>query len=248
MQGPVGFFAGQSYSTGNVEVPGQHRAIGAIGNHALSGLVDGEGKGNARTCLQLAEEAKVRQAPEQNTAVVSPAARIPAPVAIAATLPPACRSWRTAARYASGVTATVLSAPPPPDSKDSSVYALFGKIREELWSMPPTSTLVGEAQSIELQSLRLFNAHLRPFLAKWHAELTPWEQQNPGKTEAKWPEAEACRAELEQLRAEIRADVIKLGKAIGLLQAIECSARKPVTRAPQTGNPAFFSLAERGRS
>ena len=70
LKDPVGFFAGQPQPSPHVEIPGQDRAVGAVGDHALSGRVDGEGGGYARPRLQCANEAEVLEAPEQSTTVM----------------------------------------------------------------------------------------------------------------------------------------------------------------------------------
>jgi hypothetical protein len=122
-----------------------------------------------------------------------------------------------------------------------SLYKLFGTIRDELKTIGPTPPLApviaaaappadaaapavarpkaAAADTIESISFRLLNHHLRPFLAKWHPALLAWESEQPPdqkKSEVEWPDAERCRAELEQLRQDMRQDVRRLGALVGV--------------------------------
>jgi len=109
-----------------------------------------------------------------------------------------------------------------------SLYKLFGIVRDELKTVGPTPPLVAAGETVESVSFRLLNCHLRPFLAKWHPALLAWEKQNQTegkknqdqaereKSEAEWPDAAKCRAELEQLGSAMRENVRLLGALIGV--------------------------------
>jgi hypothetical protein len=100
-----------------------------------------------------------------------------------------------------------------------SLYKLFGIIRDELKTVGPTPPLAAADATIESISFCLLNLHLRPFLANWHPALLAWEsQQQPDgkKSEREWPDADKCRAELDQLRTSMREEVRFLGTLIGV--------------------------------
>jgi hypothetical protein len=100
-----------------------------------------------------------------------------------------------------------------------SLYKLFGMVRDELKSVGPTPSLVAAGATVESIAFHLLNCHLRPFLAKWHPALVAWEkpQRAEGKkSEAEWPDADKCRAELDQLRGAMLGDVRILGALIGV--------------------------------
>jgi hypothetical protein len=102
-----------------------------------------------------------------------------------------------------------------------SLYKLFGMVRDELKTFCPTPPLAAADATVESISLRLLNRHLRPFLAKWHAALLTWENQQQvagKKDESEWAKAAECRAELEQLRGAMLEDVRLLGALIGVQQ------------------------------
>jgi hypothetical protein len=74
------------------------------------------------------------------------------------------------------------------------------------------------------------HVHLRPFLADWHPKLQAWEnQQAPDakKPETEWPDADKCRAAIEQLRIAICNDLRLLGGLIGVQRLDEILSGGP---------------------
>jgi hypothetical protein len=110
-----------------------------------------------------------------------------------------------------------------------SLYKLFGMIRDEIKTVGPTPPLVAAGDTIESISFRLLNRHLRPFLANWHPALLAWENQHQAerKSEAEWPDAAKCRAELAQLCSALREDVRRLGVLIGVQHLDEILSGDP---------------------
>lgn len=100
----------------------------------------------------------------------------------------------------------------------TSLYKLFDIIREQLKRLPPAARFVAQGdrpKTVDGIALTILNEHLRPFLAKWHPELSKWERRET-KTEVVWPEEKACRKELEKTRLAIVNETIELGKLIGV--------------------------------
>jgi hypothetical protein len=100
----------------------------------------------------------------------------------------------------------------------TSLYKLFDIIREQLKRLPPTTRFIAEAgqhKTVASMALTILNEHLRPFLAKWHPQLSKWERRED-KTEAVWADEEECRKELAQMRRAIVSETIELGQLIGV--------------------------------
>lgn len=96
-----------------------------------------------------------------------------------------------------------------------SLYSLFGSVRAILLEAGPTTT-PGATQTVEHLALGMLNSQLRPFLSRWHPRLTDWEQSHPDLPESRWPENDACRAELETMRAGLLRYVRGLGELAGV--------------------------------
>lgn len=98
----------------------------------------------------------------------------------------------------------------------TSLNQLFDFVRAELKQFPLSSArglcAASSQDSVTAISLRILNDSLRPFLAKWHARLINWQNQNPSKSDEQWEENAACRAELELIRVTVAKDAIRLGR------------------------------------
>lgn len=81
----------------------------------------------------------------------------------------------------------------------SSLYGLFGTVRETLKSARPSVPAAG-GQSVEYLAVTMLNNELRPFLSKWHPRLREFERAHPEHPESQWPEAAACRQELASVQ------------------------------------------------
>jgi hypothetical protein len=110
-----------------------------------------------------------------------------------------------------------------------SLYKLFETVRDELKNVSPPRPLAAAGETVESVSFRLLNRHLRPFLAEWHPALLAWEDQRQAekKSEAEWPDAAKCRAELQQLSSALREDVRLLGALIGVQHLDEILSGDP---------------------
>jgi hypothetical protein len=97
----------------------------------------------------------------------------------------------------------------------SSLYGLFGTTREVLKQAQP-STRTGPDPTVEHLAIAMLNNELRPFLSRWHSSLTQWEKDHPDQTEAVWPQAAECRAELASMQRHLEEYVLGFGKLAGL--------------------------------
>ena len=96
-----------------------------------------------------------------------------------------------------------------------SLYALFQSVRGILLEARPTAG-VGSTPTVEYLAISMLNVQMRPFMAKWHARLSEWEQQNPDARESEWPENAQCRAEMETMRQGLLDYVRGLGQLAGV--------------------------------
>jgi hypothetical protein len=96
----------------------------------------------------------------------------------------------------------------------TSLYRLYRQTRGDLKRMAPTPRTVDTLPNVETLALTILNEDIRPFLGKWHAQLTAWEQEN--QSEQAWPEASACRRELQECQEKVRKHLDELGKLIGV--------------------------------
>ena len=98
-----------------------------------------------------------------------------------------------------------------------SLRTLFDHVRRELKRAGgPTPPAITERPTVEELALRILNQDIRPFLAKWHPILRAWELAHPDKPEREWPQGEACRAALEEVRQGVTRDCAELGRLIGV--------------------------------
>jgi len=66
-----------------------------------------------------------------------------------------------------------------------------------------------ERQTVAGIALAILNERLRPFLAKWHPELSQWEGERTKRKTSGLMKQE-CRKELEELRLTIVTDTAHL--------------------------------------
>ena len=101
----------------------------------------------------------------------------------------------------------------------SSLYTLFGTTREVLRKHGPAVAAPkrGSDLSFGIIAVSVLNRALRPFLTKWHPELTHYESQRPADVsplehERRWERAEELRRELGELREVLRTYADYLGQ------------------------------------
>ena len=94
-------------------------------------------------------------------------------------------------------------------------YALSQAVRTILLEARPTAG-VGTTQTVEHLAVGMLNVQMRPFMAKWHARLSEWENANPNVPESQWPDDAQCRAELETMRLGLLDYIRGLGQLAGV--------------------------------
>ncbi len=125
----------------------------------------------------------------------------------------------------------IATQPLPEDSGNlrealTSLHTLFGLVRSELKSMPPSSVPLSENElTVEGYGMLLLNHALRPFLARWHPRLQRWEAA--GKSEPEWPLATLCRHDLEATRRLVVFYTWTLGQSVGAQQLTALLPPKP---------------------
>ncbi len=101
----------------------------------------------------------------------------------------------------------------------SSLYRLFQITREILREAGPD---VGATQhSVGGIAIAVLNKRIRPFLSKWHPELSNHEANRPSGIsqqdhEQAWPGHDAFREELEQLRCDLASYANALADVAGV--------------------------------
>ncbi|MET9513095.1 hypothetical protein ABZX62_32380 [Streptomyces flavidovirens] len=100
----------------------------------------------------------------------------------------------------------------------TSLYGLFATTRDILKasrpSVPPSSGM-----TVEYLAVMFLNKELRPFLAKWHPQLSEFEAAMPGSPESAWPQAAECRSELRQVQENTRSYVLAYARLAGVRDA-----------------------------
>lgn len=101
----------------------------------------------------------------------------------------------------------------------SSLYTLFGTTREILRKYGPgvAAPKPGSDLSFGIIAVTVLNKALRPFLTKWHPELTHYESRRPPDVsplehERRWELADDLRSDLNELRTTLRTYADYLGK------------------------------------
>jgi hypothetical protein len=100
----------------------------------------------------------------------------------------------------------------------NSLHGLFGTTREVLRSSRPSVPAPG-TQTVEYLAITLLNNELRPFLARWHPRLREYEQAHRGEPESQWPQAPACRAQLQTLQARTADYALNFARLAGVRDA-----------------------------
>ncbi|RBQ19598.1 hypothetical protein DP939_12680 [Spongiactinospora rosea] len=111
----------------------------------------------------------------------------------------------------------------------TSLYGLFATTREILTGSRPSAVVPGR-QSVEHLAITMLNRELRPFLAKWHPRLRRFEQAGEGRAEPEWPDAPACRTELQQVQSRIHEYAMNFARLAGVGAANEMIFSRPPER------------------
>ena len=100
----------------------------------------------------------------------------------------------------------------------TSLYGLFQTTRETLKTVEPSRP--GRDPTVEQLAITMLNVELRPFLSRWHTELTRWEKANPDTDETRWPANQDCREALAQTQARLREYSLGYAKLAGVTDAV----------------------------
>jgi hypothetical protein len=117
-----------------------------------------------------------------------------------------------------------------------SLYRLFQDIRRILLEARPTGHPPG-TQTVEHLAMTMLNQQMRPFISKWHAQLSSWEAANPGRSEAEWPLNQQCRNELNAMRAGMLVYVRGLGQLAGATDVDIMLGTTSIKAPPLTSGP-----------
>ncbi|MEU6776581.1 hypothetical protein [Streptomyces sp. NPDC046759] len=101
----------------------------------------------------------------------------------------------------------------------TSLYGLFGTVREALKSTRPSVQARGE-QTVEYLAITMLNRELRPFLSTWHPRLKAFEEDSPDRPESEWPQSADCRAELRVVQADLRGYALGFARLAGVKNAM----------------------------
>lgn len=90
----------------------------------------------------------------------------------------------------------------------TSLHSLFDSTRQILKEAGPD--VGASVTSVGGIAIAVLNRGIRPFLSKWHPELSDWESRkdptvSPGEHERKWPEGDQFRCELAKLRVDLES-------------------------------------------
>ncbi|MFM9370089.1 hypothetical protein [Streptomyces sp. Da 82-17] len=116
----------------------------------------------------------------------------------------------------------------------SSMYSLFGTVRELLKRYGPDVAPPGDRDEVSLGALAVtvLNNAVRPVLTRWHPRLTVRESARPAgrsavEHENSWEEIDALRADLESLRRVLVELAQVLGAVAGAADLIRVSESVP---------------------
>ncbi|MEV6932079.1 hypothetical protein AB0M46_47380 [Dactylosporangium sp. NPDC051485] len=124
----------------------------------------------------------------------------------------------------------------------TSLYGLFGCVRNTLEEAPPTRVDTA-GPTVEYLAIALLNDVLRPFLSRWHPELLAWERANPAAAERDWPLNRPCRADLAAVQERVAqyamgfAELAEFTKDYGL-KLLHAGAALGPAPDPALGIPA----------
>jgi hypothetical protein len=96
----------------------------------------------------------------------------------------------------------------------TSLHSLFEIVRGTLQEAHPSRPNIGP--TVEHLAITMLNHEIRPFLARWHPALLRWERTNPADGGAAWPEAPACRDDLNDLQERLREYATSFGRLAGV--------------------------------
>ncbi|MEM9608913.1 MAG: metallophosphoesterase [Actinomycetota bacterium] len=176
------------------------------------------------------------------------------PVDISGTFRPSRAEQEAAWELLVELASRIATAPLKPEDGSirealTSLYNIFNTTREILREHGPE---VGYGHgngnlSLGLISMRVLNEILRPKLARWHPRLKKYEEHKPEPVgtfdwEERWPDADECRADLTEVRTEIRAYIDTLAQITGTPELTDAVLPHPPQRALTTERPAKKKL------
>jgi hypothetical protein len=90
----------------------------------------------------------------------------------------------------------------------SSLHSLFDSTRQILREAGPD--VGASVTSVGGIAIAVLNRGIRPFLSRWHPQLSDWESRrdpniSPGEHERRWPKHDLLRSELQILRGELNS-------------------------------------------
>jgi hypothetical protein len=90
----------------------------------------------------------------------------------------------------------------------SSLHSLFDSTRQILREAGPD--VGASVTSVGGIAIAVLNRGIRPFLSRWHPQLSDWESRrdpnlSPGEHERRWPQHNLLRSELVILRGELNS-------------------------------------------
>ncbi len=101
----------------------------------------------------------------------------------------------------------------------NSLYSLFDSTRQILREAGPDVGASG--RSVGGIAIAVLNCGVRPFLSRWHPQLSDWESRrdpklSPGDHECRWSKYDQLRSELELLRSELESYAEGLAAVAGV--------------------------------
>lgn len=98
----------------------------------------------------------------------------------------------------------------------SSLYALTLLTRQAAKDTPMLKRRVTAHSTVDALANAMLSHELAPFLARWHEELSDWEQQEPRRSERDWPLNAEFRADLVALQDRLREYMFAFGALAGM--------------------------------
>ncbi|GAA2611548.1 hypothetical protein [Paractinoplanes durhamensis] len=95
----------------------------------------------------------------------------------------------------------------------NSLYTLFGTTRQVLRQAGPE--IADGPEALGPLAIRILNEGLRPFMVRWHTELTAFEASVPSG-ESGWPRRAEFDKDLQRVQAELGIYVEMLAKLAGV--------------------------------
>ena len=70
-------------------------------------------------------------------------------------------------------------------------------------------------------AIAVLNRGLRPFLNKWHASLSQWEQQHGNRAETAIPEKWQERSQFRDALAQLQSELLRYTKALADIAGVD---------------------------